>query len=67
MATPPRDTTPTQPTGPEAPDRTLEQIVPVIRDLQRLLTERFSGGVRRPGGGEIAAISIGSCDHHSCS
>lgn len=43
-----------------------KQVWPTILELQRVLVDRLKGTTIRPGGGDLAAISITSCEHHSC-
>jgi hypothetical protein len=50
--------------GPVDPD--LMKIWPTILELQRFLAERTRGVLRPDGGGDLAIVSVTSCDSYSC-
>lgn len=66
MSTP---STPSEPQGgsPETPSiEEVQEMMPTVLELQRLISSRMSRSVRRPGGDDFGVISCTSCNSQSC-
>ncbi|MEV7187331.1 hypothetical protein [Kitasatospora sp. NPDC093102] len=54
----------TEPAQQSSPEDLAKQVMPSVLELQKLLVERTRRAL--PDGGDVAVVSVTSCNHHSC-